>query len=157
MAKISKCHKPDFLQCTFSENIGVYALENPYIEKSDLWQIFWDQIMLYMKKLHSSHLKADVFEWAEPEVSRYHQFLVATKKEIQKKLEAWVRSGLEANNKILRSIRLKLSRKTSQADNLDDVINRLWLGSDPKINRIRLQTQPYCKHCIEYGHSTLYC
>ena len=58
----------------------------------------------------------------------------------------------EANNKILRSIRLKLARKTSQADNLDDVINRLWLGSDPKINHIRLQAQPYCKHCSEYGH-----
>ena len=36
MVKISKCPKPDFLQSTFSENIDVYVLENPYIEKSDL-------------------------------------------------------------------------------------------------------------------------
>ena len=72
-------------------------------------------------------------------------------------LKCFDESGLEANNKILRSIRLKLARKTSQADNLDDVINRLWLGSDPKINHIRLQAQPYCKHCSEYGHSTRYC
>ena len=41
-------------------------------------------------------------------------------------------TGLEANNKILRLIRLKLARKTSQTANLHDVINRLWLGSDPK-------------------------
>merc|ERR1712013_793816 len=60
-------------------------------------------------------------------------------------LKCFDESGLEANNKILRSIRLKLARKTSQTDNLDDVINRLWLGSDPKINHIRLQAQPYCK------------
>ena len=72
-------------------------------------------------------------------------------------LKCFDESGLEANNKILRSLRLKLARKTSQADNLDDVINRLWLGSDPKINCIRLQTQSYCKYCKEYGHFTRYC
>ena len=66
-------------------------------------------------------------------------------------------SGLEANNKVLRSIRLKLSRKTSQTANLLDVINRLWLGSDPKVNNIRMKAQPYCKHCVEYGHSSRYC
>ena len=37
MVKISKYHKPDFLQSIFSENIDIYVLENPYIEKSDLW------------------------------------------------------------------------------------------------------------------------
>ena len=72
-------------------------------------------------------------------------------------LKCFDESGLEANNKVLRSIRLKLSRKTSQSDNLEDVINRLWLGSDPKVNNIRIQAQPYCKHCAEYGHSTRYC
>ena len=38
-------------------------------------------------------------------------------------------SGLEANNKVLRGIRTKLARKTSQDDNLNYTINRLWLGS----------------------------
>ena len=46
-------------------------------------------------------------------------------------LKCFDESGLDANNKILRSFCLKLARKTSQADNLEDVINRLWLGSDP--------------------------
>ena len=72
-------------------------------------------------------------------------------------LKCFDESGLEANNKILRSIRLKLARKTSQADNLEDVINRLWLGSDLKVYQIRLQAQSYCKYCSEYGHSTRYC
>ena len=72
-------------------------------------------------------------------------------------LKAWDESGLEANNKILRSIRLKLARKTSQSDNLEDCINRLWLGSDPKVNNVRIKAQPYCKHCKEYGHSSRYC
>lgn len=72
-------------------------------------------------------------------------------------LKNWDESGLEANNKVLRAIRLKLARKTSQADNLEDVINRMWLGSDPKINHIRLQAQSFCKHCKEHGHSTRYC
>ena len=66
-------------------------------------------------------------------------------------------SGLEGNNKILRSIRLNLARKTSQEANLEDTIRRMWVGSDPKINNIRLKTRSYCKHCKEHGHSTRYC
>ena len=72
-------------------------------------------------------------------------------------LKNWDESGLEANNKILRTIRQKLARKTSQSDNLNDVIRRLWLGSDPKAKNIRLRAQTYYKHCSEYGHSTRYC
>ena len=74
-----------------------------------------------------------------------------------RRLKCFDESGLEANNKILRSIRSKLARKTCQSDNLEDVINRLWLGSDPKVNNVRLQAQAYCKFCDEYGHSTRYC
>ena len=66
-------------------------------------------------------------------------------------------SGLEGNNKILRSIRQNLARKTSQTANLVDTINRMWLGSDPQVNEVRLQTQPFCKHCNEHGHSSRYC
>lgn len=72
-------------------------------------------------------------------------------------LKNWDESGLEANNKILRNIRQKLARKTSQTDNLNDVIQRLWLGSDPQANLIRLRSQPFCKYCSEYGHSSRYC
>lgn len=66
-------------------------------------------------------------------------------------------SGLEGSNKILRGIRTKLSRKTSQNANLADSIRRLWLGSDPKVNFVRSKTKPFCKHCVEFGHSTRYC
>ena len=38
------------------------------------------------------HLKAEVFEWTESEAFRYHEFLVATKKETQKKLKELLES-----------------------------------------------------------------
>ena len=66
-------------------------------------------------------------------------------------------SGLEANNKILRTVRLNLARKTSQNDNLKDCVNRMWLGSDPQINLITFKPQPFCTHCSDYGHSLRYC
>ena len=59
-------------------------------------------------------------------------------------------AGLEGNNKILRTIRLKLARKTSQSANLDDTIRRLWLGSDPQVNVVRMKVQPFCKHCSKH-------
>ena len=59
-------------------------------------------------------------------------------------LKCFDESGLEANNKILRSIRLKLARKTSQADNLQDVINRIGIRSESELylpaNKAVLQT-----------------
>ena len=67
-------------------------------------------------------------------------------------------SGLEGNNKLLRSIRKSLSRKTSQDANLKDTpLNRLWLASDPVVNVERLDGKPFCKHCEERGHYTRYC
>ena len=68
----------------------------------------------------------------------------------------WARSRQSPYNH-LRTIRLKLARKTSQSANLDDTIRRLWLGSDPKANNVHLKAQPYCKHCAEHGHSSRYC
>ena len=56
-------------------------------------------------------------------------------------------SGLEACNKILRSIRKTLSRKTDQDANLADTLNRLWLASDPVVNAERLKAKPFCKVC----------
>ena len=66
-------------------------------------------------------------------------------------------SGLEGNNKILRNIRMNLSRKTSQQDNLTDCIRRLCVSSDPILNQIRADTKPFCAHCSTKGHSTRYC
>lgn len=72
-------------------------------------------------------------------------------------LKAWDESGLESNNKVLRTIRQRLARKISQSANIHDVINRLWLISDPKINLIELKTKPFCTNCNEYGHSIRSC
>ena len=66
-------------------------------------------------------------------------------------------SGLEGNNKLLRAIRIKLSRKTNQSDNLEDTLQRMWIQSDPVVNMERRKAQPFCKHCQERGHSTRYC
>ena len=65
--------------------------------------------------------------------------------------------GLEGNNKILRKVRTNLARKTSQSDNLTDVLRRMWIGSDYQINIERLKAKSYCKHCNESGHSVRYC
>ena len=46
-------------------------------------------------------------------------------------------SGLECNNKYLRSIRTSLSRKTCQEYCLEDTLVRLWLKSDPLIRSYR--------------------
>ena len=68
-----------------------------------------------------------------------------------------IRVGMRvANNKVLPAIQLKLACKTSQADMLEYVINRLWLGSDPEINH-SLQAQSFSKHCKEHRHTTRYC
>ena len=66
-------------------------------------------------------------------------------------------AGLEGNNKILRAIRTKLSRKTSQIVNLSDTHNRMWVGSNPLVNKEREKALPYCKLCNEKGHSFRYC
>ena len=47
-----------------------------------------------------------------------------------KGIGAYTESSLECNNKFLRLFRIALSRKTSQIDNLNDCINRLWIRSD---------------------------
>ena len=66
-------------------------------------------------------------------------------------------SGLEGCNKILRRIRINLSRKSSQNSNLVDTLTRMWTGSDPLVNQERIKVRPYCKHCKVYGHSIRYC
>ena len=66
-------------------------------------------------------------------------------------------AGLEGCNKILRKARVNLARKTSQNDNLADILARMWVGSDPKVNKERLHGKPFCKHCNLFGHGTRYC
>ena len=66
-------------------------------------------------------------------------------------------SGMERCNKILRRIRTQESRKISQFSNLQDTLNRMWMSSDPKINKERVKAMPYCTFCKESGHSIRYC
>ena len=61
-------------------------------------------------------------------------------------------SGLEGNNKILRNVRTKLSRKCSQPANLSDTLNRMWIGSDPVVNTERRKALPFCKYYNVTGH-----
>ena len=42
-------------------------------------------------------------------------------------------SGLECNNKVLRLIRISLSRKTSQIENLSDCLEKIWIKSDLEV------------------------
>ena len=48
----------------------------------------------------------------------------------EKGLMAYTESSLECNNKILRLMRVALSKKTNQMENLTDCLNRLWIRSD---------------------------
>ena len=66
-------------------------------------------------------------------------------------------SGLEGVNKLLRNIRERHSRKTSQRDCNADCLTRIWLGSDPLIQKERMLALPYCNYCKISGHGTRYC
>ena len=63
--------------------------------------------------------------------------------------------GLENNNKMLRFYQKFLSRKCSQHANLTDCFTKLWLQSDPIIQRLGRKIKP-CKHCGE-AHSAKSC
>lgn len=54
----------------------------------------------------------------------------------------WSESGLEHNNKILRTIRTYLTRKTSQADSMFDLFTRMWVKSDPQLLSRRVPIIP---------------
>ena len=66
-------------------------------------------------------------------------------------------SDLEACNKVFRRFRTTLSRKRSQADNLTDVLTRLWVNLDPILNVERQKALPFCRECNIKGHSMRYC
>ena len=66
-------------------------------------------------------------------------------------------SGMEGCHKVLRNYRINLSRKQSQQANMTDTIHRLWLTSDPAINKERQKGLPLCKKCFVRGHSGRYC
>ena len=48
---------------------------------------------------------------------------------------AYTEPGLECNSKVLRLIRIALSRKTNQIDNLNDCICRMWIRSDIQVRK----------------------
>ena len=66
-------------------------------------------------------------------------------------------SGMEGCNKLLRTIRTKHSRKTSQQACNIDCLTRLWLGSDPIFQKERMKALSYCSNCKVSGHGTRYC
>ena len=66
-------------------------------------------------------------------------------------------SGLEGCNKILRAVRTRQARKTSQEACNSDCLGRMWVGSDPVLQAERMAALPFCKHCVLYGHGTRYC
>ena len=61
--------------------------------------------------------------------------------------------GLEACNKLLRRYRSRLSRKTSQDDNLRDTIRRLFILGDPELSDVRLKVAEKCQICKVPGHT----
>ena len=66
-------------------------------------------------------------------------------------------SGMEGCNKILRAVRTRQARKTSQEACNEDCLGRMWVGSDPVLQAERMAALPFCKHCVLYGHGTRYC
>ena len=48
MVKISKCHKPDFLQATDYVYTYIYLLNNPQTKNSDFWQ--FKMIMIFNQR-----------------------------------------------------------------------------------------------------------
>ena len=72
-------------------------------------------------------------------------------------LGALSEEGLEGCNKLLRAIRISLSRKSSADANLYDCVNKLWRRSDPISNYLRWLLLPYCTTCQDRGHGTRYC
>ena len=65
--------------------------------------------------------------------------------------------GLEASNKLLRNIRIDQARKVSQETNLQDCISKLWVRSDPEVEKIRCRVLPRCQACSTRGHSKAEC
>ena len=72
-------------------------------------------------------------------------------------LERIEESGLEGNNKILRAIRTRHSRKISQSACNTDCLTRMWVGSDPLLQAERTLALTNCRHCKLFGHGTRYC
>lgn len=65
--------------------------------------------------------------------------------------------GPEAVNKRVRQIRTNLARKNKQKSNLSDVLNRLWIGSDPMVSFVALNARTRCYSCRETGHNRRNC
>lgn len=135
------------------------SLQIPFKKDQDLYKYIGNNYV-YITLLQSFPRSQDSKSWISITPSM-HKLLGHSweliKMNNDRGLKNWDECGLEANNKILREVRLRLSRKTCQQDNLEDVINRLWLISDPKVNCIRTKLQSFCTYCNEHGHFTRYC
>ena len=47
--------------------------------------------------------------------------------------------------------------KTCQEHNLIDILRRMWVNSNPLVNKERAKSLPFCKKCNVSGHSKRYC
>ena len=56
--------------------------------------------------------------------------------------------GLESCNKLLRKIRISLSRKATKESNQTDCMWQLWYRSDAEVNQIQQDSLSTCRHCI---------
>ena len=56
-------------------------------------------------------------------------------------------SNLDESGQRKQAPEIKLSHKSSQFDNLEDTLKRMWIQSDPVVNIERRKAQPYCKYC----------
>ena len=65
--------------------------------------------------------------------------------------------GQEGCNKLIRRIRQHLTRKNNIFWNITDIIQRMWLKSDPLVALFYARSEPSCKTCNTTGHSTRYC
>ena len=97
--------------------------------------------------LDTNLLFVDLFPWMEVTPS-IHRFLAHGAQIIAlndgKGLGQLSEAPLESTHKVLRKVRLNLSRMTCLSDNLDDTFGRLWMHASPQI---RSQKPPQ-KHRI---------
>ena len=77
-----------------------------------------------------------------------------------KGLGEFTESGLECNNKMLRLIRISLSRKTTQVENLSECSQRMWIKSDVEVrtavpDKTHHTREEYFNHSRVPFHTTL--
>ena len=68
----------------------------------------------------------------------------------ERELRSIDEAGLERSNQFLRNIRSSLARKTGPDVNLVDTLGRMWIASDPLVNKVFFLS--FCTYCPTVGH-----